>query len=80
MDQVGYFKIKQGEYKIKTFGRIEPDQIIKEDDLFMVVYDKYPVSPGHTLIFAKRPIARFLELTKEEIAERLNVDEVIVKD
>ena len=32
----------------------------------MIVYDKYPVSPGHTLIIAKRPIARFFELTKEE--------------
>ena len=27
---------------------------------------KYPVSPGHTLIIVKRPIARFSELTKKE--------------
>ncbi|MBS1258878.1 MAG: AP-4-A phosphorylase [Candidatus Scalindua arabica] len=32
----------------------------------MVVYDKYPVSPGHILIIAKRPVTRFSELTKQE--------------
>jgi len=51
---------------IKTFGKIKSDQIIKENDIFLVVYDKYPVSPGHTLIIAKRPVARYSELTKQE--------------
>lgn len=58
--------INLGGYKIKTFGKIEQNRIIEEDDLFMLVYDKYPVSPGHTLIIAKRPIVRFSELTKKE--------------
>ena len=53
---------------MKLFGTIEKDKIIAEDDYFMVVFDKYPVSPGHSLIIIKRPKARFLELTQEEQA------------
>jgi len=52
--------------KIIVFGSVEPDQIIKENDSFIVIYDKYPVSPGHTLIITKRPVSRFSELTKQE--------------
>ena len=32
----------------------------------MVVYDEYPVTPGHSLIIAKRSVARYSELTKQE--------------
>jgi len=52
--------------KVKAFGIIDTDQIINEDNHFIIIYDKYPVSPGHTLIIAKRPVARFSELTKYE--------------
>lgn len=51
---------------MKSFGTIKKDKIIAEDDYFMVVFDKYPVSLGHSLIIIKRPKARFLELTQEE--------------
>ena len=36
------------------------------DDLFAVVSDKFPVSPGHTLIIPRRPLTRFQELTATE--------------
>lgn len=53
---------------MKSFGIIEKDTIIAEDDYFIVVSDKYPISPGHSLIIIKRPKAKFLELTQEEQA------------
>ncbi len=41
------------------------------DDLFAVVTDKYPVSPGHCLIIARRPVTHFQELTSAEKARLL---------
>jgi diadenosine tetraphosphate (Ap4A) HIT family hydrolase len=51
-----------------AFGNIEPSRILAEDDLFVVVRDNYPVSPGHSLVIAKRVVARFSQLTGEEKA------------
>lgn len=48
------------------FGSIERERILAEDDSFTIARDKYPVSPGHTLIIAKRHVARFRELTGDE--------------
>jgi diadenosine tetraphosphate (Ap4A) HIT family hydrolase len=48
---------------MKPFGSIEQERLLAEDDLFIVVRDKYPVSPGHTLIIVKRVVVRFHELT-----------------
>ncbi len=54
-----------------AFGKIEPDRILALDDLFAVVSDKFPISPGHTLIIARRAVARFQELTGAEKARLL---------
>ncbi|TFZ03369.1 HIT family protein [Ramlibacter rhizophilus] len=51
---------------MKTFGNFDPRSIVAEDDLFTLIWDKYPVSPGHLLIVVKRPVARFQELTDNE--------------
>lgn len=48
------------------FGNIERERILAEDELFIVARDKYPVSPGHTLVIVKRAVARFAQLTPEE--------------
>lgn len=53
---------------MKPFGPIEPERILAQDELFLVAADKFPVSPGHTLIIVKRLAARFQELTPEEKA------------
>jgi len=58
--------MEQDKRSINGFGSLNIDQIIKENDHFMIVYDKYPVSPGHSLIIAKRSVARYSELTKRE--------------
>jgi diadenosine tetraphosphate (Ap4A) HIT family hydrolase len=56
---------------LPVFGEIEPARLLAVDDLFAVVGDKFPISPGHTLIIARRPVARFQELTAAEKARLL---------
>jgi diadenosine tetraphosphate (Ap4A) HIT family hydrolase len=51
---------------VKPFGDIEKNRVLLEDDLFLVIRDKFPVSAGHTLIVAKRMVVRFCDLKQEE--------------
>jgi len=57
---------------LPAFGVVEPARIMATDDLFAVVRDKFPISPGHTLIIARRPIARFQDLTTSEKTRSLH--------
>jgi diadenosine tetraphosphate (Ap4A) HIT family hydrolase len=52
--------------ELSSFGKIEPSRLLAADELFAVVQDKYPLSPGHTLVIAHRPIVLFRELTGAE--------------
>ena len=45
------------------------------DDLFAVVKDKFPVTPGHTLIVPRRTAKRFQELHASEKARLLELVE-----
>jgi diadenosine tetraphosphate (Ap4A) HIT family hydrolase len=48
---------------------------VKENELAYFIYDKYPVSPGHSLIIPKRHIETVFEATPEEwaaIGEMIN--------
>lgn len=40
--------------------------VIDSNDLAFAIYDKYPVSSGHTLIIPKRHVADYFDLTEEE--------------
>jgi diadenosine tetraphosphate (Ap4A) HIT family hydrolase len=51
---------------LPAFGVIERDRLLAADELFVVVRDKFPVSPGHSLIIARRGAARFQELSDDE--------------
>jgi diadenosine tetraphosphate (Ap4A) HIT family hydrolase len=51
---------------LPVFGLIEPERVVAQDDLFAVIRDKFPVSPGHSLIIPRRAVARFQDLTGEE--------------
>jgi len=51
---------------LPKFGEVEPARVAALDDLFVVVSDKFPISPGHTLIIARRPVALFQELSPTE--------------
>ena len=48
------------------FGTIERERILAEDELFIVARDRYPISPGHSLVIIKRVVARFQDLTMDE--------------
>ena len=56
---------------LPAFGEIERSRLLAVDDLFAVVTDKFHISPGHTLIIARRPVARFQDLTAAEKARLL---------
>ena len=53
---------------IPGFGLIEAGRVLHQNDLLVVVLDKYPVSAGHCLVIPKRAVVRFSELTPEEKA------------
>jgi diadenosine tetraphosphate (Ap4A) HIT family hydrolase len=57
---------------LPAFGVIERERVLAVDDLFAVVSDKFPVSPGHTLIIPLRALARFQELNLAERARLLH--------
>jgi diadenosine tetraphosphate (Ap4A) HIT family hydrolase len=56
---------------LPAFGVIEGARVLATDDLFAVVSDKFPVSPGHTLIIPHSPLTRFQELNTTEKARLL---------
>lgn len=49
-----------------AFGTLDASRIVGEDSMFVVAWDKYPVSPGHCLIIVKRQVERFSELSADE--------------
>ena len=53
-------------YDVPGFGLIQGPKILAQDALFLVVWDRYPVSPGHCLIIPKRGTVLFGELNGEE--------------
>jgi diadenosine tetraphosphate (Ap4A) HIT family hydrolase len=71
MEIPGRIATPNGTLTLPAFGQIERPRLLAVDDLFAVVSDKFPISPGHTLIIARRPAARFQELTSAEKARLL---------
>ncbi len=57
--------------KLPTFGEVETARLLAVDDFFAVVSDKFPISPGHTLIIARRSVTRFQDLAAAEKARLL---------
>lgn len=51
---------------LPAFGEIEPERVVALDGLFSVILDRFPISPGHTLIIPRRALLRFAELSSEE--------------
>lgn len=57
---------------LPAFGAIEADRLLAADELFAVIRDGFPVSPGHLLIIPRRAVQRFAELTEAEKARLMN--------
>jgi len=66
MSKPGTGQREGGKLVLPAFGVIEPERVLAQDELFAVVRDKFPVTPGHTLIIPKRSVNRFRELTEAE--------------
>jgi diadenosine tetraphosphate (Ap4A) HIT family hydrolase len=45
----------------------EPAGVLFENDLAFAIYDRYPVSPGHTLVIPKRHFSDIFEATPDEL-------------
>lgn len=63
------------EVMLPAFGVIEPERVLALDGLFAVVKDKFPVTPGHTLIIPRRAVARFQILNAAEKSRLLELVE-----
>jgi diadenosine tetraphosphate (Ap4A) HIT family hydrolase len=61
---------------MKSFHEIPKDRIIFQGAHFFLIRDKYPVSPGHTLIISNELRKDYFELTKQE---RESLDDMILE-
>src|ERR1043165_7775424 len=66
MSKPGTGQREGGKLVLPAFRVIEPERVLAQDELFAVVRDKFPVTPGHTLIIPKRAVERFRALTEVE--------------
>ena len=55
------------------FCNLPRDRIVFDSELALAIRDKFPVSPGHTLIVPKRHVASFCDTTPEEQAALLKL-------
>lgn len=51
------------------FCHLPQERIHYESDLWLIVRDGFPVSPGHTLIIPKRHISDYFEINEHEHQE-----------
>ena len=51
---------------ICPFCSLNKADFIAEDDLTVVIRDRYPISPGHTLVVLKRHVESFFQTKEEE--------------
>ena len=54
---------------MSVFLDIPKENWIYEGENFFIIYDKFPVSPGHCLIITKTLRADYFELSESEISE-----------
>lgn len=59
---------------LPAFGLIGRERVLAVEELFAVVKDKFPVTPGHILIIPRRAVLRFSELNA---AERVRLLELV---
>ena len=52
-------------------------ELVAENDLAAAFRDRYPVSPGHTLVITKRHVPAWFEATREEQHALLELVEVV---
>jgi len=60
---------------MKSFYDLDRNEIVHETDLFFVIEDGFPVSPGHCLVISKALKETFFDLSAEEKAQLVQVIE-----
>jgi diadenosine tetraphosphate (Ap4A) HIT family hydrolase len=50
------------------FCDVAPERLLGANAHAVAVFDAYPVSPGHTLVVARRHLASFFDLTPSEVS------------
>jgi len=56
-----------------------PAYVIYQDDIYLVILDRYPVARGHVLIISKRHVKDIYELNEEETANLMPLAQKIAK-
>ena len=56
------------------FLKIDPQDWVAANALAFAVRDRYPVSPGHTLVIPKRVVPTWFEATEDEQRAHDHVD------
>ena len=51
---------------MKDFTTIEEERIIYRDNFFFIIYDGFPVNPGHLLIISNQVRSDYFDLTDDE--------------
>jgi len=73
MTEFGTRQQEAEELVLPAFGVIESERVLGVDELFAVLKDKFPVTPGHTLIIPRRAVLRFADLNASERARLLEL-------
>lgn len=62
---------------MSVFSTIDKEDKVYSGDHFFMIFDRYPVSPGHILIISNDSSKiNFFDLSKEEKSELLNLLEI----
>lgn len=64
---------------MSVFSKISEDRKIYSGDFFFLIYDGYPVSPGHILIISKEEKLDYFSLNHEEQNELSSLIEIAKK-
>ncbi|NVK49777.1 MAG: HIT family protein [Cyclobacteriaceae bacterium] len=69
---------------MSVFSKISEEKKIYSGKFFFMIYDRYPVSPGHILIISDEEKSDYFSLSKEEQSELTSLinlaKEIIEKD
>ena len=59
------------------FCDISSESVFAENDRFIAILDRFPISPGHALLIPRRHCASFFELDSRERADLLALLDVV---
>ena len=63
----------------RIIKRKVPTQVIYEDDKVIVIPDKYPTTPGQTLIIPKKHVSYFVDVDDETFSHSMNISKKVAK-